>query len=299
VAWRENSDLPPGRLRLASPYDPDARYGVKRGSGWLGYKLHLTETCDPTDPSGGVGGVGPRVITNVETTDATVSDHEMTEVIHQHLARDQRLPAEHVVDAGYTSAELLLSSPTDYGITLLGPVSPDPAWQARIPDAFDITRFHLDWDTHQATCPAGKSSSRWTTETLSEGTQRTKIDFRRSDCTPCPLRQRCTTSSAQPRKLTLHPRQQHHALQTARADQTTPAWHQRYTIRAGIESTIHQAITTSARRTRYHGLPKTHLAHILTATALNLVRLNTWWTHPTPTTRKPTHLTRLNVTLAA
>ncbi|MEU9546713.1 transposase [Streptomyces mirabilis] len=38
VRWREAKDLPPGRHRLSSPYDLDARYGVKRGSGWCGYK---------------------------------------------------------------------------------------------------------------------------------------------------------------------------------------------------------------------------------------------------------------------
>jgi transposase len=36
VRWREGKDLPPGKLRLASPYDVDARYGEKRGSGWVG-----------------------------------------------------------------------------------------------------------------------------------------------------------------------------------------------------------------------------------------------------------------------
>jgi hypothetical protein len=60
VAWRETKDLPPGRMRLASPYDSDARYGVKRGSGWIGYKVHLTETCDDVEASG-----TPHVITNV------------------------------------------------------------------------------------------------------------------------------------------------------------------------------------------------------------------------------------------
>ncbi len=52
MRWREDNDLPPGAQRLASPYDPDARYGVKRGSGWTGYKAHLTETCDPGMPPG-------------------------------------------------------------------------------------------------------------------------------------------------------------------------------------------------------------------------------------------------------
>ena len=28
--------------RIASPYDLDARWGVKREEFWLGYKLHIT-----------------------------------------------------------------------------------------------------------------------------------------------------------------------------------------------------------------------------------------------------------------
>ena len=42
----EGDGLPPGHLRIASPYDTDARWGVKRDTFWLGYKLHVTETCD-------------------------------------------------------------------------------------------------------------------------------------------------------------------------------------------------------------------------------------------------------------
>ena len=91
VRWREGNDLPPGGQRLASPYDLDARYGVKRGSGWTGYKAHLTETCEPDSP---------HVITNVETTDATADDVEMTQPIHQHLDKRRLAPAGHVVDAG-------------------------------------------------------------------------------------------------------------------------------------------------------------------------------------------------------
>jgi hypothetical protein len=42
----EGDGLPPGQLRIASRYDTDARWGVKREEFWLGYKLHITETCD-------------------------------------------------------------------------------------------------------------------------------------------------------------------------------------------------------------------------------------------------------------
>ena len=43
----EGDGLPPGHARIASPYDLDARWGVKREDFWLGCKLHVTETCDP------------------------------------------------------------------------------------------------------------------------------------------------------------------------------------------------------------------------------------------------------------
>ena len=57
----------------------------------------------------------------------------------------------------------------------------------------------------------------------------------------------------------------------------TPPWKQRYAIRAGVEATIHQATaTTGIRRSRYLGLPKTHLAHVITATAINQIRMDAW-----------------------
>ncbi|MFJ3251246.1 transposase, partial [Streptomyces sp. NPDC088770] len=47
----DKEGVPPGHLRLASPYDPDARWAAKGDDlFWLGYKVHLTETCDtPTE----------------------------------------------------------------------------------------------------------------------------------------------------------------------------------------------------------------------------------------------------------
>ena len=46
----DGDGLPPGHARIASPYDTDARWGVKREEFWLGYKLHITETCDDAPP---------------------------------------------------------------------------------------------------------------------------------------------------------------------------------------------------------------------------------------------------------
>ena len=38
--WRSHKDLPPAGLRSNSPYDTEARYGNKRHTTWIGYKVH-------------------------------------------------------------------------------------------------------------------------------------------------------------------------------------------------------------------------------------------------------------------
>ncbi|WP_157472705.1 transposase [Frankia sp. EAN1pec] len=278
VAWREDKDLPPGRLRLASPYDLAARYGVKRGSGWVGYKVHLTETCNDDTP---------HVITNVETTHATMTDQETTPVVHTHLASRGLLPAEHTVDTGYTSTELFLTSAAEYGVELVGPLGVNTSWQARTPGAFDLSDFAVDWDREQVTCPNGAVSSSWRTE-KARGKPVLKVDFRRKDCLPCPLRARCTSSATNTRKLTLRHREQHELLERLRVEQATDAWKKRYDRRAGVEGTMRQATAvTGIRHARYHGQDKNHLAHVLAATTVNIVRLDAWWTG-TPTGRTRT-----------
>jgi hypothetical protein len=47
----DTDGLPPGRARLSSPYDTDARWAAKGDDlYWNGYKVHVTETCDRSDP---------------------------------------------------------------------------------------------------------------------------------------------------------------------------------------------------------------------------------------------------------
>ena len=62
-------------------------------------------------------------------------------------------------------------------------------------------------------------------------------------------------------------------LQAARVRQETDEFKQRYALRAGVEGTISQAVRGfEIRQCRYTGLAKTHLQHILTAAAINVVR---------------------------
>ncbi|MCA1672055.1 MAG: hypothetical protein LC799_07585, partial [Actinobacteria bacterium] len=92
----DTDGLPPGRVRLSSPYDTDARWAAKGDDlSWNGYKVHITETCQgpdaaPGDDPGGGDDPGrqrPNIIVGVATTDATVPDARMTDPIHAALAR--------------------------------------------------------------------------------------------------------------------------------------------------------------------------------------------------------------------
>ncbi|MCX5321302.1 IS1182 family transposase [Streptomyces sp. NBC_00120] len=289
VHWREGKDLPPGRRRLSSPYDPDARYSVKRGSGWCGYKTHLSETCEPD---------APHLITHVVTTDATVADTEVTERVHQGLAARKLLPGEHDVDAGYVTAAHIVAAQDWYGIELLGPVGLDTHHEHHQGEHFAQSAFAIDWQARTVTCPQGKTSASWSNQRKSSGTPLARVHFTAQDCVSCPVREKCTKAANGKwgRSLTLLPQDQQEALETRRREQLTDQWQQRYNIRAGVEGTISQAVRrTQIRRTRYTGLPKTHLGHIFAATAINIIRLDAWLTGTPLGPTRTSHLARLDL----
>ena len=103
LRWRTSDERPPSAVRVASPYDLEARYSSKRETHWVGYKVHLTETCD-TD--------SPNLITQVMTTPATTQDSMMGPPIQQDLADRDILPGIHLLDSGYVDADLLVTAQT-------------------------------------------------------------------------------------------------------------------------------------------------------------------------------------------
>jgi transposase len=270
LRWRNAENIPPATLFINSPYDPDAHLGKKRSTLWTGYKVHLTETCEPTLP---------HLIVHVATTPAPRTDEAMTEAIEQELHRAGVAPGVHLVDAGYVSARVLVNSQQHFGIEVLGPVSMDTQWQAHTPSGIDASQFVLDWEKRQATCPQGKTSTSWSWLSRKSHPDVIKIQFSPTDCRGCPRLSDCVQSrSKYPRRtLVIRPEAQHAALQAARKLQRTETFQQRYALRAGIEATISQGVRAfDLRRSRYVGSTKTHLQHLAIATAINLLRLVDW-----------------------
>ena len=270
LLWRTHNDLPPAGLRSNSPYDTEARYGNKRHTTWLGYKVHLTETCEKNQV---------HLITNVQTTEAHLSDVDQTESIHQSLAEKKLLPGEHFVDAGYVDGALLVESKHKYELELLGPVRDNVSWQSKILGGYDLSKFKINWKMKQVTCPQGiKSTKKWTPLVDQWGNKVIRVKFPRQACRECQFRHLCTRSKNEPRELTLRPQEEHLAIAKRRKQQQTKTWTKRYNQRAGVEGTISQGIRGfGLRSARYVGLNKVHLQHILTATAMNLTRLFAWF----------------------
>jgi transposase len=265
MRWRQTTDQPPSGVRIHTPYDEEARYSGKRETTWLGYKVHLTESCDDD---------APHLITHVLTTPATTPDFDAPALIQADLAAHALLPAEHLLDAGYVDAGLLVDSQSQHQVNLIGPVAPDHCWQALTQGAYDVSRFIIDWEAKRVTCPQGHASQKWSQTHNHLGAPIINIRFAPKACAACGVRANCTRSPSGPRHMTFHPRQEHEALQQRRIFQKTAEFKQHYDAKAGIEATISQAVrVTDLRRCRYIGLAKTHLQHILCAAAINLYRM--------------------------
>ncbi|MEU1623604.1 transposase [Streptomyces sp. NPDC005722] len=289
VAWRGKNDLPPSRARITSPYDPDARSSVKRGSAWDGYKVHFTETCDAQESG------RPHLITHVVTADATVGDPVVVDEIHDRRGAKGLLPNEHLMDAGYISAELLLSAPSQHGVRVIGPVRPMTCRTVQTA-GYDKASFTIDWDARRATYPDGAHSRYWTVRTRQQPPSRDPNPLRHRDLRVLPFPRVMHQLDTLRPPLTVRPQDQDAVLERVRAEQSTKEWKAVYAIRSGVEGTIHQAVTAAgSRRTRYTGLRKTALAHVLTATAVNLIRLDAWWTGRPLAPTRTSHLAALDL----
>ena len=285
LSLRNKDDLPPAHRTVRSPYDPEAHYGHKRDLSWYGYKVPLTETCDADLP---------HLISHVATTDATTTDVEQTDAIQRTLDARGLAPGEHLLDAGYVSAEVILQSHEQYGIAVIGPVSQNVQWQAKAQDGYDLAAFPIDWQRQQATCPPGKQSVKWTPRVDQHGHPKIAIRFGLHDCRDCPARSCCTRSARAPRILAVRTHAEYEVLRRARQRQQTAAFQARYAPRSGIEGTHSQGVRAlGLRRTRYLGLRKTSLQHLLTAAAINLLRLDAFLGGHEPSQTRTSHFAAL------
>ncbi|MCA9838547.1 MAG: IS1182 family transposase [Trueperaceae bacterium] len=270
VKQRESKDLPPASLLIASPYDADARLGIKRDIRWTGYKIHVTETCDDHKVN---------LIIHVETAKPNRHDNMQIPSIHEALKAKELLPEKHIVDMAYMDTELMVKSQKDYGVSLHGRMRLNHNWRSKTDGAYQVEDFSIDWSKQKVTCPDGKQNLYWYEGLDRKGNHpEIKIFFDKKDCLLCEQSVHCHRSKQTGRSLCFPPQETFEARQLALKAQETPEWQAIYQKRAGIEGTLSQGIRAfGMRRSRYIGHVKTHFQNEAIATAINIVRLRDWF----------------------
>ena len=265
VRWKAKKELPHAKAGIESPYDVDARFRSRHGVNWVGYAVHLSETCEDDQC---------HLITHVETTDASVHEAQRTEAIHQSLLSKGLPPSEHFVDSAYVSSEHLVNA-KEQQIEMVGPTRQNASWQSKLKGAYDETQFDINWATETVTCPEGKVSNSWKPRVRQDSRDYIQVRFSRRDCSTCYTKLLCTRSPQ--RSLNLRPQVQYEALEQAREQHRSKAGQERYKRRAGVEGTISQGVRGfGLRRSRYRGLAKTHLQNVAIGAAINIDRLVNW-----------------------
>lgn len=286
VRWRGPAEgVPPSEVRLDSPYDPEARYGEKRGQGWVGYKTHLTETCEEDQP---------HLVIHVATRPAPETDQEVLPTIYADLDAKELLPGEHLLDQGYMDVRQVVAAQSDYGVETIGIPMPDSSWQAKAGQGFAASQFTVHWDHRTVTCPIQHTSPPWRESKDAQGAPVFRVQFALKDCAMCLKRGLCTQSQAGGRCLTLRPPAEYEALLRLRQQVQTEEFQAKYRKRAGIEGTLSLAVRVEdIRHARYLGLAKAHLQQIATAAAIDLARVSAWFSHAHRATTRTSPLAAL------
>ncbi len=268
VKVKAEKDLAPGAEALASPSDTAARFRTKRATQWTGYMVPLPETCEPNTV---------HLLTPVVTPPASVHEGKCPAALHQALVDKQLPPGDHLVEAAYVAATLLVRSQAAHAIRLVGPTRPDTGGQAKESGAYALAQFTIDWAQRRVRCPQGTYAAGGKEPSLDSRDPHSAVPFKITPGRPCPARSRWTRAKQFRRKLRFWPRAQHAALQTARTPHARDDGHRLYTKRAGIEGTLSQGGRAfELRRTRSLGQAKTRLPHSATAVAMNIDRLMNW-----------------------
>src|SRR5712691_3956134 len=149
IRWRDGPAVQSAE-RVTSPYETDARASRKRETEWVGYKVHLTETCGEEE--------AVHLIVQAEITAATLHDVEETMPLLRDLQARDLVPEVRLVDSGYVSGEVLAQH-TGLGIELVGPLKQEGGWQHET--GYGVSAFEIDWQKQQVRCPQGQLSQNW------------------------------------------------------------------------------------------------------------------------------------------
>jgi|AntAceMinimDraft_16_1070373.scaffolds.fasta_scaffold25565_1 hypothetical protein len=240
---------------MQNPSDPDASYDGHKGPG---YQAQLSETCSDTNDV--------QLITGVEVEPAHCSDQDAIEPMLDQLDRNDRKPELLFADTGYSS-DKNVEAAVQKEVDLQTPVSGAPTSHDT---DLTIDDFVIDENTHVVQrCPAGHAplSSQYNSQE-----DKTVTEMDACDCASCDFFDQCPVKKVRDNYIVTHTPAQHR-IASRRAEQSTEAFSENYSIRGGGES-VNSCLKrkTGMGRLRVRGRPNMELGVLLRCAGWNLSR---------------------------
>jgi transposase len=273
--FEEQFEVVEGKLRpthkrpprsVQNPHDPDAHYADKGKKQWVGYKVHVVESIDPSEPAKTKGEPAGHFITEILTTEAAQDEMAgLAEALKRQQEHHEIKPEALYADGGYVT-ENTLSQAEKNAMELLGPTRPDPHKGPYNADAFEV-----DIEKRQAICPQGNLSTQWSQiQDAYMGTEYYRIEWA-SQCDCCPVQKQCTRSKSGRRILVVGLR--HDLVKKRREEMRERGFSKKMHPRNGIEGTHSELVRGHGlRRTKYRGQARVSLSHYLMGAACNVKR---------------------------
>lgn len=251
---------------VQNPHDPDAHYADKGKKQWVGYKVHVVESVDPSEPVKVKGEPTDNFITEILTTEAAQDEMAgLAEALKRQQNQHEIKPEALYADGGYVT-EKTLTEAEQGGMELLGPTRPDPH-----PGPYNADAFSVDIEKQQAICPQGNVSTQWSRiRDAYMGTEYYRIEWG-NQCDSCPVQKQCTRSKSGRRILVVGLR--HDLVEKRRKEMREAEFSKNMHPRNGIEGTHSELVRGHGlRRTKYRGLSRVSLSHYLMGAACNVKR---------------------------
>ena len=188
-------------------------------------------------------------------------------------------PGTHLLDSGYVDADFLVTARPRIHIDVIGPAFGSYSRQRRErAEATTCRPLSSIGRPSRRAVPRDRPASIGGLDIDVSGDPVMRIRFDGATCRACPTRQACTSARGAPRQLTVR-------LQVSprgnpdRAATPGDAGVQSPVLPCGQEWRVASRKASrrfDLRRSRYLGLARTHLQQLLTATAMNIVRVIAW-----------------------
>ena len=251
---------------VQNPHDPDAHYADKGEKQWVGYKVHVVETVEPSEPAKVKGEPAEHFITEILTTEAAQDEMAgLAQALKGQQEQHEIKPEAMYADGGYVT-EKTLSEAEHSAMELFGPTRPDPH-----KGPYNADAFHVDIEKRQAVCPQGNLSTQWSRiRDAYMGTEYYRIEWA-SQCDFCPVQKKCTRSKSGRRILVVGLR--HDLVEKRRKEMRETEFAKKMHPRNGIEGTLSEMVRGHGlRRTKYRGEARVGLSHYLMGAACNVKR---------------------------